>query len=104
MRGDDLLDDDAFPARVFAWDAKERASAKYPFLTHVSIRIGISRRSLIFSCCSNTTRALLRSFRTVSVRSFQPAAASSKAGRLVVRSESREDEREVKDEVSALVV
>jgi len=87
-----------------ACEASESASAKYPLRTHVSIRSGISRRSLILSCCSRTTLAFFRSFSTPSVRSFHPAAHSSSAGRLVSRRESREEERESRDVESEVVV
>jgi hypothetical protein len=44
------------------------------------------------------------SFSTASVRSFQPAAVSSKAGRLVFDNASREEERESREVVRAIVV
>ena len=102
--GGGLLDDEAFAARDFACETKDSASAKYPFRTHVSIRSGISNKSLIFSCCSKTMRALLRSLSTDSVLSFHPAAHSSRAGRLEVSSESSDEDSEDREVVRALVV
>jgi hypothetical protein len=87
-----------------AWLARESASEKYPFRTQVSMNRGISKRSLILSYCSRTTRALFLSCNTESVRVRQAAADSSSAGRLVVSSASREEDKESREDVRALVV
>ena len=90
---------------VDACDASESASEYIPFRTHVSMRTGTSNKSLSLSCCSRTTRALVRSPSTSGpLLSLNSLAAPSSAGKDPSIRDSREEDRDANDDRNELVV
>jgi hypothetical protein len=84
-------------------DARESASEKYPFRTHVSMRTGISKTSLTFSCCSRTTLAFFLSLKITSVSVFHAPTLRSSAGRLSPTNASSEPESDASEALSEVV-